>query len=184
MSARFAITPTALDGVSVVERRLIGDARGFLSRLYAADELAGLIDRPIHSVNHALTRERSTVRGMHFQFPPYAECKVVSVLRGEIFDVAVDIRRGSSTFLQWHGERLSADNRRALVIPAGCAHGFQTLTDDCELLYLHTVAYNAEAEGGVSPLDPALGISWPLPPCGLSERDASYALISSDFSGI
>lgn len=184
MSGRFEIARTALDGVSVVERRLIGDARGFLTRLYAADEFAGLVDRPIHSVNHTLTRERGAIRGMHFQLPPHAECKLVSVLRGEILDVAVDLRRGSSTFLQWHGERLSAENRRALVIPEGCAHGFQTLTEDCELLYLHTAAYNGKAEGGVSPLDPALRIAWPLPPRGLSERDGGYALISSDFSGI
>ena len=97
-----------------------------------------------------MTASRGTVRGMHFQHPPHAETKFVSCLRGEVFDVAVDLRNGSPTFLHWHAEILSADNHRTLVIPEGFAHGFQTLSDDCEMLYFHTAAYNPEAEGGLN----------------------------------
>ena len=108
----------------------------------------------------------------------------MSCLRGEVFDVAVDVRRGSQTFLQWHGELLSAENGRSLLIPKGFAHGFQTLQDDCEMIYLHSTAYAAAAEGALNIDDPRLRIAWPLPLADRSERDASHAPIAPDFSGI
>jgi dTDP-4-dehydrorhamnose 3,5-epimerase len=148
------------------------------------DELqdAGLRD-PVVQINHTATGHRGTVRGMHFQRPPHAEDKFVSVVRGEVFDVAVDLRRNSPTFRQWHAEHLSADNGRSLLIPKGFAHGFQTLTDDCELIYLHTARYAPDAEGGLDPLDPMLAIEWPLTVTDLSARDRAHPPLSSNFDG-
>jgi len=182
---RFHFLETGLSGLWVAERTRLEDARGFLSRVFCAREFAqtGLRD-PIVQINHTCTRGPGTVRGMHLQFPPHAETKVVSCLRGEVFDVAVDLRKGSPSLLRYHAEILSADNRRALVIPPGFAHGFQVLGGDCELLYLHTAPYVPAAEGGVGPADPRVGIDWPLEVRGLSERDRSHPPLSADFEGI
>ena len=121
---------------------------------------------------------------MHFQYPPHAETKIVSCLRGEVWDVALDLRRGSQTFLRWHAQRLSADEGTALLIPPGCAHGFQTLSDDAELLYCHSAAYTAAAEGGVHPNDPRVAVAWPLAITALSERDAAFAALPDDYPGV
>ncbi len=185
MVSRFEFIRTPLEGLTVVERRLIEDHRGFLARFYCAGEFAEAgVRKPIAQINHTLTRQRGTVRGMHFQRPPHAEMKIVSCLRGSICDVVVDVRRGSPTFLQWHGEVLSAENRRALVVPEGMAHGFQALSDDCEILYLVTAAYAPDAEGGLLPTDPRLDIRWPLPITDLSERDRKHPVIALAFEGV
>jgi len=185
MSARFDLLPTPLADLRVLQRKPLGDSRGYLERMFCLQELEEILaSQHIAQINHTLTASRGTVRGMHFQRPPHAETKFVSCLRGEVFDVAVDLRRDSPTFLRWHGEILSADNHRTLVIPEGFAHGFQTLCDDCEMLYLHTDAYHAEAEGGVNALDPRLSIDWRLPVERLSARDASHPMLNNDFSGI
>lgn len=183
--ARFDFIPTSLDGLALVQRKIIEDDRGFLSRFYCADEFreAG-VNKPIVQINHTVTRNKGAVRGLHFQHPPYVEIKLVSCLRGEIWDVAVDLRYDSPTFLQWHGEILSATNRKSLLIPEGYAHGFQALTEDCELIYLHTAAYHPEAEGALNVADPWLGISWPLPIDDLSERDRSHPFINQSFQGV
>jgi dTDP-4-dehydrorhamnose 3,5-epimerase len=123
------------------------------------------------------------VRGLHFQYPPCEETKVVSCIQGSIFDVAVDIRRSSPTFLHWHAEVLSSDNMKSLLIPEGFAHGFQTLSEDCILIYLHTAFYAPEAEGGMNVKDPRLSISWPLPISGLSVRDSNCPYIDYSFEG-
>lgn len=185
MSERFDLLDTPIAGLGVLQRRPLGDARGYLERMFCADELAPLLNgRSIAQINHTHTTRRGTVRGLHFQHPPHAETKFVSCLRGEVFDVAVDLRRGSPTFLAWHAERLSADNHRTLVIPEGFAHGFQTLSDDCEMLYFHTAAHHAAAEGGLHPQDPRLAIAWPLPVAGLSPRDAGHAPLTGEFQGV
>src|SRR5258706_1647533 len=133
MSERFDIHATKL-GAVVLTRKPRSDERGFLERIYDVDELTDVVGaRHLLQINRTLTRMRGTVRGMHFQRPPHAELKVVSCLRGAVFDVAVDLRKGSPTFLESHAELLSADNHRSLVIPEGFAHGFQALTDDVEL---------------------------------------------------
>ena len=183
--AQFTIIANPLPGLAVVQRHRSEDQRGFFGRLYCSAELAGLgLRLPIAQINHSFTRRRGAVRGLHFQRPPYAEDKFVTCLRGEVFDVAVDLRRGSGTFLKWHGERLSGDNARSILIPQGFAHGFQALSDDCELLYLHTCAYALEAEGAVNARDPAVGIDWPLPFTDLSVRDAGHEFLTPDFGGI
>lgn len=182
---RFECFPTPLQGLVVMQREPIKDSRGFFARLFCGDECRqiGLV-KPIKQINHSFTHERGAVRGLHFQYPPHAEAKIVSCLRGEVFDVAVDLRADSPTFLRWHGEMLSAENARSLCIPEGFAHGFQTMTGDCELLYLHTEAYAPQAEGGLHPRDPRVGVEWPLPITELSHRDEHHPLLGSDFTGI
>lgn len=185
MSARFDFSPLPLEGLRLVTRKPIGDPRGFLARLWCAEEFAAHGWRePVAQINHTLTRRRATLRGLHFQHPPYAEDKLVSCLQGEIFDVAVDLRRDSPSFLQWYGVILSADNARSLLIPKGFAHGFQTLTDDCELLYLHSARYQADAEDGLDALDPRLAIAWPLPPGERSSRDEALPPLTANFAGV
>jgi len=179
----FTIGTTSIAGVLVLERRLAGDQRGFLSRIFSASELASAgWHAPIAQVNHTFTRGRGTVRGMHFQRGAHAEQKLVTCIRGTIWDVAVDVRAGSPTFLQWHAEELSQENRRSLLVPEGCAHGFQCLSDECEMIYCHSAAYTPNAEGALHPLDPRLSIAWPAPVVNLSQRDASHPMIT-DYAG-
>lgn len=185
MSIRFEILETPLSGLRVLQRKPIGDSRGYLERLFCNEELQMLAPaKYIAQINHTLTALRGTVRGMHFQRPPHAEIKFVSCLRGEVFDVAVDLRHNSPTFLRWHAELLSADNHKTLVIPEGFAHGFQTLTDNCEMLYFHTHTYQPGAEGGLNAQDPRLAIQWPLPVGGVSPRDAGHPFLDENFSGM
>jgi len=153
--------------------------------LFCTDELKPIIEqRRIVQINRTHTEKAGSVRGIHFQHPPFAEMKLVSCLRGEVFDVAVDLRKNSPTFLQWHAEVLTEANHKTLVIPEGFAHGFQTLTDDCELLYLHTAAYAPDFEAGLNALDPRLTITWPMPIAERSMRDQHHAMLTSEFSGL
>jgi dTDP-4-dehydrorhamnose 3,5-epimerase len=183
--SRFTVHDLPLAGLKLVERQRISDARGFLSRMFCRDELeAHGWNQPIAQINHTCTTRTGTIRGMHFQLPPWSEVKLVSCLRGEIWDVAVDIRAGSKTFLQWHAERLSADNGRALLIPAGFAHGFQTLSDDVELLYCHSAPFNAAFEAGLNAADPTLAIGWPLAITEISARDREHPMLNGQFAGV
>ncbi len=183
--SRFTILDTTIADLKIIERQQLGDSRGFLARLFCADELAAAGWRkPIAQINQTLTQKQGTIRGLHFQHPPYAEMKLVSCLRGAIWDVAVDLRAESPTFLQWHAEELSAANQRALLMPDGFAHGFQTLSDDCELIYLHSAAYTPKAEAGLNPNDPMLSIAWPLATVELSARDAKHPMLDRYFRGV
>jgi dTDP-4-dehydrorhamnose 3,5-epimerase len=183
--SRFGIQSTKLEGLAVVQRKAVGDERGFLSRMFCAEELSAAGWRwPISQINHALTKAAGTVRGMHFQYPPKAEAKLVSCVRGAVWDVAVDLRKDSPTFMRWHAEELSAAHCRALLIPPGFAHGFQTLEPDSELLYLHSEPYDPELEGALNPRDPELGITWPLAVAVVSDKDARRPMITSDFQGV
>jgi len=179
------ILPTAIPDLVVVETSPHSDARGAFVRLYCEDELQALIDnRRIVQINHSRTAAVGAVRGLHFQTPPHAEMKLVRCLKGRVWDVAVDLRQDSPTFLCWHGDELTPANLRMMVIPEGFAHGFQVLEPDSELLYLHTAFYAPGAEGGHRHDDPALGITWPLAAIDLSTRDARHPLINADFEGI
>lgn len=183
--SRFAILDTPIDDLKIVERQQLGDNRGFLARLFCVEELAAAGWRkPIIQINQTLTQKQGTIRGLHFQNAPYAEMKLVTCLRGAIWDVAVDLRAGSPTFLQWHAEELSAANHRALLIPEGFAHGFQTLCDDCELIYLHSRAYTPGAEAGLNPKDSMISIRWPLAITELSARDAQHPMLNHQFKGV
>ncbi len=181
----FSITDLPLEGLKLVTRQPLGDSRGFLARLFCATELlpAGW-SKPVAQINHTHTAKAGTIRGLHFQKPPHAEMKLVSCIRGEVFDVAVDLRAGSETFLHWHGEILSAQNGRALLIPEGFAHGFQTICDDCEILYLHSAPYSSLAEAGLLHDDPKLKIAWPLPVSKISARDLQHPSLDSQFKGL
>lgn len=174
-----------LIGLKLIERKVSVDHRGKFARVFCADELlqAGWIN-PIAQINSSYTGRKSTVRGLHYQGPPFSEMKLVSCLLGEVWDVVVDIRKGSPTFLQWHAEVLSADNRRSLLIPEGFAHGFQTLTDDVALLYCHSAAYESRAERGLNPIDPRLDIQWPIGVANLSSRDSECSLLGENFEGV
>jgi dTDP-4-dehydrorhamnose 3,5-epimerase len=182
---RFDFLTTPLAGLFVVQRKPIEDQRGFFCRFFCAEEFQAVgLKKTIAQINHTITVIKGAVRGLHFQNPPYSEGKIVSCLCGEVYDVAVDIRRGSPTFLQWHGEILSAANQRSLLISEGFAHGFQTLTENCELLYLHSEPFHPQAEGALHVADPGIGIVWPIAMTELSERDRSHPFISPDFEGI
>ena len=183
--SRFAITDTPLTGLKLLARQQLGDERGFLSRLFCDDELqAAGWSGPVAQVNHTHTRLRGTVRGLHYQLPPHAEVKLVTCLRGAVWDVAVDLRPDSPSFLRWHAELLSADNARTLLIPQGFAHGFQTQTDDVDMLYCHSAAYAGQFEAGLNPQDERLAIAWPLAVQGLSARDAGHPMLTTHFEGV
>lgn len=185
MSSRFEILNTPIAGLHVLQYKPIGDNRGYFERLFCTGELGGIMHgRRIEQINHSVTTIRGAVRGLHFQVPPHAETKIVMCFQGEVFDVAVDLRRGSPRFLGWHAEVLSSENHRAFFIPEGFAHGFQVLSDRCELLYLHTAPYRPDAEGGIDALDPLLAIRWPLPVTERSARDVRLPCIGPDFEGI
>jgi dTDP-4-dehydrorhamnose 3,5-epimerase len=183
--SQFTIIDTPIKDLKVVERKPIGDSRGFLARIFCADQLksAGWY-KSIAQINQTVTVKKGTVRGMHFQHSSHAEMKLVSCLQGEIFDVAVDLRPSSPTFLKWYAEKLSSENARALLIPEGFAHGFQTLTDNCELLYLHSAPYTPSSEAGIHANDPRLGIVWPIDFSELSKRDSEHPFITDQFKGV
>jgi len=185
MGAAMNIVQTPIQGLMVVDAELHSDHRGAFARLYCQQELQEIIgSRQIVQINQSCTRTVGAVRGLHYQQSPHAEMKLIRCLKGKVWDVTVDLRYGSPTFLSWHAEELSESNKRMMVIPEGCAHGFQVLEEDSELLYLHTAFYASSSEGGVQPMDPMLAISWPLSIQDLSDRDRSHPLLSSDFAGL
>lgn len=162
-----------LSGVFEIGLRPIGDDRGFFVRTYDASmfENSG-VDRTWLQENHSLSRKSGVVRGLHFQFPPHTETKLIRCIRGAIFDVFVDLRAGSPTFGQWDALELSEDNKTMVLIPKGLAHGFCTLTENCEVLYKVDNYYAPDAEGGLLWSDPELAIPWPVRKPQLSEKDA------------
>ena len=181
----FDLAETGIEGVRLLEGRRIGDERGFLERLFCTESLAEVLGgRTVVQVNHTRTSGRGTVRGMHCQFAPAAEMKLVHCLSGRVFDVAADLRIGSPTWGCWQAAELKAEYPRTFVIPEGCAHGFQVLSDACELIYFHTAAYAPDLESGVDALDPTLAIAWPLEVGLRSERDRGLPRLGEDFAGI
>lgn len=179
------IKQTPLQDASIIEPEPFEDNRGLFTRVFCQQELQRILhNKNIVQINHSITKQKSAIRGMHFQYPPKAEIKMVKCLRGSVFDVIIDLRKGSPTFLKWHGETLSSKNMKMLYIPEGFAHGFQTLEENSELLYLHTEFYSPEHEGGVRYNDIAINISWPLDVKDISEKDRNYPLLSQDFEGI
>lgn len=172
-------------GLYEVSRSPVRDGRGWFERLFCVDALREVgWTQPVAQVNRSCTRLPGTVRGMHFQKFPHAEKKLITCLRGAVWDVVVDVRTDSATFLQSFGRELVAEDESALLVPEGFAHGFQALTPDAELLYVHSVSYHRESEGGLLATDPALAIAWPLPVVGQSERDRSFAPLDASFAGV
>jgi dTDP-4-dehydrorhamnose 3,5-epimerase len=185
LTGRFERTETPLAGLLLLKRGVIGDTRGYLTRLFDAEDMSDLgWPGGVVQVNETFTAKAGTVRGFHFQRPPFAEAKLVTCIRGKILDIVIDIRAGSPTFLQSFSAELSAGNACSLLIPEGFAHGFQTLEADTTLIYAHSAPYRAEAEGGLNPLDPKLGIAWPLALVNLSPRDQAHPLLDDAFTGL
>ncbi|MCI3181554.1 dTDP-4-dehydrorhamnose 3,5-epimerase [Caulobacter sp. CCUG 60055] len=171
------VTPLAIPEVLLITPKRFGDERGFFSETWRADTLAEAgVDVALVQDNHAFTAEPFTLRGLHFQTGPHAQAKLIRACRGAIFDVAVDVRPGSATYGRWVGAELSRDNGAQLYIPAGFAHGYATLTPDCDVLYKASAYYAPQAEGGLAWNDPAVGIDWPFPAdrARLNARDAAW----------
>ena len=176
---------TKIKGLYTAELNPIRDHRGFFSRLYCDEAIkeAG-IKKPVKQINHSLTSAVGAIRGMHYQNPPHAEIKMVRCISGEVYDVAIDLRKDSDTFLQWHGEYLNSKNFKMMVIPEGFAHGFQVIKPNSELLYFHTESYTQKAESGILFNDKKIGIKWPLKVTDISERDLRHEKIINKFKGI
>jgi dTDP-4-dehydrorhamnose 3,5-epimerase len=185
MGRSMKIKQTLLQDAVIIEPEPFEDARGRFSRIFCQNELCNILNgKNIVQINHSLTRQKGAIRGMHFQYPPKAEIKMVRCITGEVFDVMIDLRKNSPTFLKWHGEILSSENMKMMYIPEGFAHGFQTLQPNSELLYLHTEFYSPEHEGSVCYDDPKIGIKWPLEVTEISDKDKRYSLLTQDFGGI
>ncbi|AJD05241.1 dTDP-4-dehydrorhamnose 3,5-epimerase [Campylobacter lari] len=183
--SRFNFIKTHIEGVFIIEPKPIYDERGYFERYFCAKDFEEInLFKPIVQINHSKSTEQNTIRGIHYQTFPYCETKIVRCIKGSIFDVAVDLRENSPTFLQYVGIELNENNNRYLVIPEGCGHGFQTLKNDVEMLYLVTNFFNLEADSGFNPLDPKINIKWPLDIGMMSEKDKNAPFISEDFKGI
>jgi dTDP-4-dehydrorhamnose 3,5-epimerase len=184
-SLKFNVIETAIDGLNIIERLPILDSRGFFERFYCFNLFKNLgIDLGVTQINHSMSHKTGTLRGLHYQVPPFSEIKYVSCIRGEIFDVAVDLRKDSPTFLNWHAEVLSETNNKSLFIPEGFAHGFQSLKEDSEILYIVSNEYSKESERNINPFDIKLKIEWPLNVSDMSEKDKTSPDIAEDFQGL
>jgi dTDP-4-dehydrorhamnose 3,5-epimerase len=173
-------TATELQDAYIIDLDRREDNRGFFARTWTADEFEsrGLVSRVVQA-NLSYNRTKGTLRGMHFQHAPYAETKLVRCVRGAILDVIIDLRPDSPSYKRWVGVELTAENRRALYVPEGFAHGFQTLVDDVEVMYQVSQVYTPSAEGGVRYNDPAFEIIWPLPPTEMSPKDTRWPLFEA-----
>ena len=179
------ITPLPLKDSYLIFADPLEDNRGQFARIFCKKEFSAIgLKKDIAQINYSLTMQKGALRGMHFQYSPKAEIKMVKCICGKVFDVIVDLRKYSPTFLKWHGEILSDKNMKMMYIPEGFAHGFQTIEENCKLLYFHTEFYNPEFEGGIRYNDPLIGISWPLEVTDISSKDKNHPLLSDDFCGI
>ncbi len=179
------IEETPIADAFIVKTNQMTDTRGSFARLFCEHELQQIIKtKTIKQINFSRTDKKGAIRGMHFQYPPVAETKLIRCVQGSVYDVVVDLRKDSKTFLHWFGTILSKENVDMFCIPEGCAHGFQTLEERCELLYLHTQFFSPEHEGAIHHNDPAISINWPSPSSEVSERDRNHKFISPEFDGI
>jgi dTDP-4-dehydrorhamnose 3,5-epimerase len=177
--------PTTLPDSYIIELEMTSDHRGWFARTFCKKEFEQIGHmKEWVQLNQSFTKYKGTLRGMHFQLPPYSEVKMVRCIAGAVYDVIIDIRQGSPTFLQWFGVELSADNRKMLYVPEGFAHGFQTLSDNCELIYHNTAFYTPGSEGGIRYDDPAIGIEWKIPVIEISEKDKQHPYVDDSFKGI
>jgi len=167
-----------LKGLCVIEPEIRVDERGYFARIFCKQELSKIgIDFNIVQINRSLNKKQGIIRGMHFQKPPKAEDKIIQCVKGKIYDVAIDLRQDSPTYGEWVAEELSEENKKMLLIPKGFAHGFQTLTDSCEILYFMSEFYSPQYESGVRWNDPFFNIKWPIKDPILSEKDKNWLLI-------
>ncbi len=182
---KLAITPTPFSDVYVIDTSAFVDNRGIFARWFCIQEMDEIMHgEQIVNVNFSKTVKKGAIRGMHFQFPPHSEIKMVRCIHGKIHDVVVDLRKNSPTFLQHFSIDLSEDNMKLLFIPKGFAHGFQTMEDNSEIMYLVTEFYDPNHESGLNPLDPSLNINWPEKLTDISDKDRNRPLINLNFSGV
>lgn len=178
-------TPAGLPGLYIIDLHTVSDTRGWFARTYCKNEFAAIGHaKEWVQLNHSFTNKKGTIRGMHYQLPPHREIKMVRCISGAVLDIAIDIRQGSDTFLKWISVELNAENKKMIYIPEGFAHGFQALTDNCELLYHHSAFYTPGSEAGIRYDDPLIDIQWPLPVTDISDRDLSHPLLNQTFKGI
>ena len=178
-------TATHIEGLYIIGLKILEDDRGFFARTFCKKEFKQIgFDKEFVQFNHSYNKFKGTIRGMHFQNVPYAETKLIRCIQGAVYDVAVDLREGSPTFLQHFGVELSAENMTGILIPEGFAHGFQTLEDNTALIYHHTEYYTSAADNGLCYNDPALQINWRLPAVYVSEKDKNYKPAYKNFKGI
>ena len=176
---------TGIEGAYIVEPEVISDDRGAFFRTFDEKLFAGAgLNRKFVQHNHSINYKKGTWRGFHYQLPPAAETKLVRCVQGSIFDLVLDLRKGSKTFLQWKGFELSRQNKKQLLIPEGCAHGFITLEDLSELTYHHTAYYDVRAEAGIRHDDPRIKLKLPLEIENISDRDRSFAFLRNEFNGL
>ena len=177
--------PTRLVGLYIIDLQPVSDKRGWFARTYCKNEFAEIgHTKEWVQMNHSFTNKKGTIRGMHYQLPPFSEIKMVRCIAGAVLDVVIDLRKKSETFLNWESVELNAENKRMIYIPEGFAHGFQTLTDNCELIYHHTAFYTPGSEAGIRYDDPLVNIKWPLPVTDISDRDLSHLLLNESFKGL
>ena len=182
---KLSIQETPLKGVYVIDTDAFRDTRGVFARWFCDRELEPILSgQKIVNVNFSRTVKKGSIRGMHFQYPPDTETKIVRCIRGCILDVIVDIRKGSPTFLQHFAVELSSEKMNMLYIPKGFAHGFQSLEDNSEIMYLVTQYYSSENESGLNALDPKLNIKWPLDVADMSDKDRNRPYLGDGFSGL
>lgn len=175
----------ALKGSYTIELNPFVDERGWFARTFCKNEFKKIgHQKEWVQLNHSFTQKAGVIRGMHYQLSPHCEIKLVRCIAGSVFDVVIDLRKDSDTFLQWTGVELSAESKKMMYIPEGFAHGFQSLTENCELLYHHTAFYTPAAEAGIKYNDPTINIQWPLELTGISERDNHFNIITKNFNGI
>lgn len=175
---------TQLKGAYIVSLQLLQDQRGAFARTYCKKEFAEIgHTKEFVQINQSYNNLKGTIRGMHFQLPPYQEIKLIRCIKGAVLDVIIDLRKNSKTFLHHFAVELSAENRKAIYVPENFAHGFQTLEDNAELIYQHTEFYTPLADAGIRYDDPTLNISWKLPPVMVSDKDMHYKHIDSEFKG-
>ena len=182
---RFKINKTSFPDLFFVDLKPLKDNRGHFKRLYCNDELINIMgNKPISQINYTFTKTKGTVRGLHYQTKPFSEKKIITCIKGEVYDVAVDLRKNSPTFLKHFSNILSEKNNKMIAVPEGFAHGFQTLKDNCEMMYFHSKPFNSKSERGINSLDPMLNIKWPLNFKQISDKDKNYSLLKIDFRGI
>ena len=176
--------PTILNGSFTIQLDPINDERGWFARYFCKKEFSTIgHEKEWVQMNHSFSLKKGTLRGMHFQKPPHSEVKLVRCIQGSVFDVIIDLRKDSPTFLKWFGTELSAENKLMMYIPEGFAHGFQTLEDNSGLLYMHTAYYSPEAEDGLRYNDPLVNISWPIEISEISMRDTNHDILEK-FNGL
>ena len=169
----------------LIQLNSFNDKRGKLSRIFCINEFKKKgINFPIKQINHVIVNKKGTIKGMHFQRQPFSEIKIVNVIKGKIFDIVIDVRKNSKNFLNHKSFILSSKENKSLLIPKGFAHGFQTLSDNCEIIYCHSEFYKSNKELSINPFDPKVGIQWPIKVSNISSKDRKTKFIYNDFKGI